>query len=281
MNLVWGYDSEAVARYFDDLGLGEFDRHDTSPVQRIKHALHVACLHDHVVPGGRVLDLGAGPGRFTEVLAGLGCRVTVVDLSAEQVRLNEERAKERGYADSIDRWIQADMCDLGDLGSDSFDAIVAFGGPFSYVLDQRDRAMRECLGRLRAAGRILMSVMSKWGTTHAFLKGVLDLPRDEADAVVRTGDITPETSPSSIQAGHFCHMFTSSELRDFLSSHGLRTIHLSASNALSTYSEELLTSEGHFEWVSELERTAVTCPGAVDMGTHIIAVAERASEADG
>jgi cyclopropane fatty-acyl-phospholipid synthase-like methyltransferase len=280
MSILGRYDSEAVARYFDALGFEEFERHDKSPVQRIKHALHVACLRDYVAPGMRVLDLGAGPGRFTEVLAGLGCRVTVIDLSAEQVRLNEERAMERGYAASIDRWLQADMCDLGELGSEPFDAIVAFGGPFSYVLDQRDRAMRECLGRLRPRGRILMSVMSKWGTTHAFLRGVLDLPRDEADAVVRTGDITPQTSPSSVQAGHFCHMFTSAELCDFISSHGMRTIHLSASNALSTHSDEVLMKEGHFAWVAELERAAATSPGAVDMGTHIIAVAERADEAD-
>jgi SAM-dependent methyltransferase len=262
MSSPGSYDSEAVVRYFDALGFEEFERHDKSPVQRIKHA-----------------DLGAGPGRFTEVLAGLGCRVTVVDLSAEQVRLNEARAYERGYAASIDRWLQADMCDLGDLGSESFDAIVAFGGPFSYVLDQRDQAMRECLGRLRPDGRLLMSVMSKWGTTHALLRSVLDLPRDEADVIVRTGDITPQTSPSSVEAGHFCHMFTSAELRDFVSSHGMRTIHLSASNALSTYSDDLLINEGHFEWVSELEHTAAASPGAVDMGTHILAVAERVNEA--
>ena len=136
------------------------------------------------------------------------------------------------------------------------------------------------MGLLAPAGNLLLSVMSKWGTTHCYLKGVADLPRAEIEAVMRTGDITAETSPSSASVGHYCHMFTADELRGFLESHALSVEFMSASNAISTNWNDLLEDDDRYAWVTELEVVAAESSGAVDMGTHIIAVAGRAGGAD-
>ena len=61
------YDPKAVERFFDSFGFGEYERHDKSPEQRIKYELHLECLRAVVRPGSRVLEIGPGPGRFTEV----------------------------------------------------------------------------------------------------------------------------------------------------------------------------------------------------------------------
>jgi hypothetical protein len=93
--------------------------------------------------------------------------------------------------------------------------------------------------------------------------------------VLRTGDVTPDTSPSSVEGGHFFHMFTASELQQFLATHGLATEYVASSNAVSTKWAGLLENEGHFATVLRLEERATESPGAWDMGTHIIAVAGR------
>ncbi len=268
------YDADAVARYFDAFGLGEYERHDASPEQRIKFEMHVRCLREFVQPGSRVLEVGAGPGRFTEILAEMDCGVTVVDLSAEQVRLNEERARELGYAQSIERWLHADFCDLPALADGRFDAVVAFGGPFSYVLDRRDAALEECVRLLAPSGVLLLSVMSKWGSTHAFLGAIQSLPADEIRAMDATGDVTPATSPSSVDGGHFFHMFTADELRRFLED-GLRVEFMAASNAVSTGWSDYLDGEESFAQALAWEDEATRAPGALDMGTHILAVARK------
>ncbi|WP_329622011.1 class I SAM-dependent methyltransferase [Streptomyces sp. NBC_01255] len=51
--------------------------------------------------GGRVLDLGCGPGRNSLYLASLGYEVDAVDLSATAIRWAEERAREAGAAESV------------------------------------------------------------------------------------------------------------------------------------------------------------------------------------
>lgn len=272
------YDPKAVEEFFDALGFGEYERHDKSPEQRIKYQLHLKCIESFVEPKSRVLEIGAGPGRFTEVLARMGCHVSVVDLSSEQLRLNRERAEEEGYASSVDLWLKADFCDLGPEVPGPFDAVVAFGGPLSYALDRRDLALKECVERLAPSGHLLLGVMSKWGTIHAFLDGVFEFTGEEIDAIVRTGDVTPETCPSASNDGHYFHMFTAGELRAFLERHGLSVRFMSASNAVTTTWSSLLEDASTFSAALALEEEAARAPGALDMGTHMIAVACRSGE---
>ncbi len=274
------YDPDSLEQYYDLTGFAEYERHDRSPEMRIKLELHLICLRSFVEADSRVLEIGPGPGRFTEALAGMGCRITVVDISSEQLRLNEERAAEQGYADSIETWLKADICDLRDLEGELFDSVVAFGGPFSYVFDRRDRALQECLNLLKPSGRLLLSVMSRWGTLHAFLQYVHPLPREEIEAIIQTGDIAPETTPKAAADGHYHHMFTADELREFLEAQLLSVQFMSASNALSTKWGELLEDQQAFARVLELEQKATQSSGALDMGTHILAVASRCAGAD-
>ena len=275
------YDPEALEQYYDIEGLAEYTRHDKSPEMRIKLELHMRCLRAFVEPRSRVLEIGPGPGRFTEALADMGCRVSVVDISSEQLRLNRERAEGHGYASSIDGWLKADICDLSALEGELFDSIVAFGGPFSYVFDRRDCAIQECLSLLRPSGRLLLSVMSRWGTIHAFLQYVHPLPKEEVDAITRAGDITPETTPMAASDGHHHHMFTADELTRFLEQHCLSIEFMSASNALSTKWGELLEDRETFARILELEHEAAQSSGALDMGTHILAVASRSVRVSG
>ena len=265
------YDASAIERYFDELGWNEFERHEANPVQRIKLQLHYRCLTRFISRGALVLEIGPGPGRFTQVLAELGCKVVLVDISAEQLRLNERRAREFGYYECIEASIHADMCDLSAVERNDFDAIVAFGGPFSYVLDRRDEALAQCIAKLRPGGKIILSVMSMWGSTHAFLEGVLELPQEEIKAVLESGDITAQTSPSS--KGHYLHLFTAQELRAFLESQDLEVQFLSASNAVSTHWGDLLERDEYFETALRIEESATQEPGLLDAGTHIISVA--------
>jgi SAM-dependent methyltransferase len=277
---MMAYDPKALERYYDLAGMSEYERHDRSPGMRMKLELHLVCLRSFVEPGSRVLEVGPGPGRFTEALAGMGCRVFLVDISSEQLRLNRERAEGQGYADSIEGSLKADICDLSALRGQLFDSVVAFGGPFSYVFGARDRAMEECLHVLAPEGRLLLSVMSRWGSIHAFLQYVPPLPGEEVYTIIRTGDISPDTTPQAAADGHHHHWFTADELKGFLEAHGLSVEFMAASNALSTRWDELLEDEEVFARVLELEQVATRSPGALDMGTHILAVAGRRASAD-
>jgi SAM-dependent methyltransferase len=267
------YDSAAIAAHFDQLGAREWDRFDRTLGDRVSLALHSRVLQRFAVKGGRALDIGAGPGRFTEQLHSLGCRIVVGDISAEQLRLNQEAARSRGFVGSIDAWHQMDICDLGRFSDGTFDTVVAFGGPLSYVFGSRDRALSECIRVLRPDGTLLLSVMSLWGTIHRHLRAVLTLPEANNRSIVATGDLTKESDPTST---HHCHMFRAAELRAFLDRPELTLEWLSASSALTTgLDSTVLVDESNWSLVLDLEAMACREAGSRDAGTHLIAAVRR------
>ena len=274
------YDPAAVMQHFDDFGIREWERLTQSPSDEVSLYLHRYYLEKYISSGERVLEIGAGAGRFTQILAGLGARITVADISQVQLDLNKRFAAELNFQKGIQDWVQVDICDLSRFEPDSFDRVVAYGGPFSYVLDQRDLALVECLRVLRPGGLLFMSVMSLWGSAHGRLDGVLSVPASINETITGTGDITSTTFPS--RTGNFMHLFRAGELRSWLSRYPLEILDLSASGCLSlTWDEALKEIRNHPEKWNELlrmELEACSEEGCLGMGNHIIAVAAKRKE---
>ena len=272
------YDPKAVARYFDAFGRGEWDRLTATPVDEVSLHVHAHYLRQHVPRGARVLEIGAGAGRFTQVLAELGARVVVADISAVQLELNRGYAAAYGFCDAVEAWQQVDACEMACFADEAFDCVVAYGGLFSYVLERRDAALGECLRVLRRGGLLLASVMSLWGSAHRALKGVLELPAEINRCITATGDLTAETWPA--RKDNYMHLYRAGELRAWLAGSGLADLHLSASNCLSTGYEEMLREvrQDAARWDELLRMEVAACAetGCLDMGTHIIAVGRRA-----
>jgi hypothetical protein len=65
------YDPEHIARFSDEYGKREWERFDVRAMDGVRLEVHPRLLREHIRDGDRVLDAGAGPGRFTLELAGL------------------------------------------------------------------------------------------------------------------------------------------------------------------------------------------------------------------
>ncbi len=272
------YDADYIRAYYDAYGEREWLRLDADPINRANFHLHRHYLLRHVRSGDRVLEAGAGPGRFTIELARLGARVTVGDISPVQLAANAEHVRQAGYEAAVVSHELLDIVDLSRFPGASFDVTVCYGGPLSYVFDQADTALAELLRVTRPNGPVLLSVMSLLGATRVFLPAVLDLARDHGreviDPVVRSGDLI------GLPAGdHYCHMYRWRELAALFSRHGCEIVAASAANFLTTNLGEAVTAAADdptlwralLDWEIEYSQE----PGALDGGTHIIAVVRR------
>lgn len=267
------YDPASIASYFDEYALAEWHRLTRTPASEISLHLHEHYLRRHIAPGSRVLEIGAGPGRFTERLAKLDCRIVVVDISAVQIDLNQKLAEDRGFAGAVERWVLADICDLSMFGDGEFDAVVTYGGPLSYALDRREQALAECIRVARSGAPLLLSVMSLWGGIHADLRYVMEHPWELSKRIIATGELYRETQPLGT---HYCHLFRSHELRSMLERRSLDIEVMSASGVLAVVHPELddvRASQERWSALLEMELEACVQPGCLDMGTHLIAVA--------
>lgn len=271
------YDAANISQYFDEYGMREWKRLVSTPIDEVSLYLHTHYLKQHIRAGMRVLEIGAGAGRFTQVLAGLGARILVGDISPGQLALNRQQARQLGFAPAVEDWAQMDISDLSRFAGEEFDSVVAFGGPFSYALDCRDVALGECLRVLKPGGILLLSVVGLWGTAHANLHSVLVLPPATNQRITDSGDLSPRTWPE--RKTHFMHMFRAVELRGWLENAGLEILAMSTAGSLCLCWQELLprirTDPEQWAELLRMELEACASPGCLDMGTHLIAVAKK------
>lgn len=151
--------------------------------------------------GGRVADIGGGPGTHAKHLLDLGHELVLVD--PVQRHLDQAAATTEGRAE----------CALGDarqlaLDDESFDAVLLMG-PLYHLPEPQDRhrALNEAARILRPGGRLLAEVI----TRHAWMldataKGIIGDPavRAEFDVNMESG---LSTDPERLRDGGFWAYF--------------------------------------------------------------------------
>jgi 2-polyprenyl-3-methyl-5-hydroxy-6-metoxy-1,4-benzoquinol methylase len=276
MNGLSNYDSAEVEKHFDEFGIKEWERLVETPVDEVSLYIHTHYLKKYVQANSYVLEIGAGAGRFTKVLAYLNAKVVVADISRVQLDLNQYHAQKYNFSSAIAAWQQVDICEMKEFKDRKFDCVVAYGGPISYVLDKRDSALKECIRVLKPGGILLLSVMSLWGSAHRHLKGVLGIPTEINQKVTATGNISPETFPGR---GNYMHMFRADELKKWLQKNELEIVQISASNGLSIGWDDWLRDnkgdENKWKELLRMELEACAEESSHNMGTHIIAIVQK------
>jgi SAM-dependent methyltransferase len=276
------YTPDRIRAFYDQYGAAEWDRFDRSAASRVSLELHKRFQSRWVHKGDRVLEVGAGPGRFTIELARLGARILVSDISPGQLDLNRDRVGAAGYEDAVEERQQLDVTDLSSLEPASFDVVTALGGPLSYVFERAGEALDELLAVVRPGGTVLFSVMSRWGSIHQFLDGVLEEfatgLTEEYRVLVETGDQFGKTAVSTeVDLPHEMHLFTWEELERLITTRPCRLLDASAANFLSVRADGALSDLNAETWEQFLswEEQACRARGALDAGTHIMVALQR------
>ena len=108
-----------------------------------------------------VFDGGAGSGRFSILLAKMGCRVTHYDISLPMIEKAKELAARAGVLDKIE-FVQGALEDLGMYADRSFDLVMSVDAPVSYTYPRQEQVLAD-LTRM-AKKRVLFSVASRLGS---------------------------------------------------------------------------------------------------------------------
>lgn len=119
------YNPESVEAFYSKDAALEWERLVRTAEQEVKLHIHNHYLYQYLSDGCEVLEVGAGPGRFTKTLHDIGCSVLVSDISAIQLDANREKATQLEFDKSVVDWVRADVTNLERFASESFDAVVA------------------------------------------------------------------------------------------------------------------------------------------------------------
>lgn len=136
-------------------------------------------LNRYVKPGSRILDIGGGPGRYSLYLAEMGCHVTLLDLSQENVSFALDKAKKHSlFLQGITgdaRFAQTHIEGLYD--------VVLLMGPMYHLMEESDRmlALKSALACLKPGGHLFVSFISINGGIGFCMREAPELILDEAE----------------------------------------------------------------------------------------------------
>ena len=155
---------------------------------QLEYATTMAYIHRYAGSGSRVLEVGAGTGRYSIALAKEGMNVTAVELVESNLAVLKENSKGIACIEAC----QGDATDLSRFADDSFDLTLLLGPMYHlYEPEEVNRAIDEavrvvtipgvdacacCAPHVRRTGeigviRILKSLRYKGGTRLTILSG--------------------------------------------------------------------------------------------------------------
>ncbi|MGV8984473.1 class I SAM-dependent methyltransferase [Clostridium sp.] len=265
-----------VRDFYNKYGEREWNRLDENTYSKINFLLHMHFIEKHLHKGMRILDAGCGAGRFSIEFAKRGCKVTLFDISDEQLKIAKEKINEAKVNENIEGIFQGDIRDLSQFKNEEFDMVVCYGAPLSYVLENREKAILEFNRVLSKSGFLFVSVNNKWG----ILKMLLGTKYPDffnnpeywyIDKVMKTGDL-PKHEKVNQPARHF---FEAVELNSLIMENGFDKISLGGSPCFSCGNsqsvEELGKDKKAFNTILQIEIETYTKPTMVDSGEFLLA----------
>jgi ubiquinone/menaquinone biosynthesis C-methylase UbiE len=110
----------------------------------------------------KILELGAGTGRYSLYYAETGHDVTALDLVPKHIEIMKEKAKLKKLEMNI---TQGNALDLNSLSESSFDVVLCLGPLYHLTTEEeRNQCIAECLRVLKPGGILAVAYISRFAT---------------------------------------------------------------------------------------------------------------------
>ncbi len=217
-----------VAKYYDQNAHQEWDRLSTSYSQvEFETTMHL--IKKYFPVSGKIIDIGSGPGRYSLKLAGMGYKMTLVDISNEELKIAKDKITSEGYEAEF---LHKSATELSELPDETFDGVLLLG-PMYHLHDLHDRlkVLHDIRRILKEGGTAIIAYINTLGVLKSsvfecpdvfedlskmddYLMGDLRLSHEES--FTTTYFTTPENAIEEVRASRL-HLLTYAGAESFLS----------------------------------------------------------------
>ena len=166
---------EIVSSFYDVID--EDGRLNRSRHGQLEYAATMNYIHRYAKPGAKILEIGAGTGRYSIALAKEGYKVTAVELVESSLEVLRKNSSDIQNIVSY----QGDALDLGRFEDNQFDITLVFG-PLYHLYDKEDvnKAIAEAIRVTKNDGIILAAFLSVYAIMYDnYLSGNLAVGLEE------------------------------------------------------------------------------------------------------
>ncbi|MGE5222988.1 MAG: class I SAM-dependent methyltransferase [Omnitrophica WOR_2 bacterium] len=270
--------TDAVQNYYDQQSESEWRRFERHPMEL---AITLRALKGYMPePPARVLDIGGGPGRYSIELAKKGYKVSLFDLSNENLRLAGMKAAEMGAV--LERCQQGNAIDLAAFADGDFNAVLLMG-PLYHLLEEKERkqALAEACRVCKPGGMLFISFITRYAglldMAMSYPERILDVADMKLERhILKTGKLPPR---STAQPEFVAYLAQPAEVVPLAQSAGLkvlRVIGVEGFGGLNEQAVNRLPQEAFNAWV-DLNYQVMDDPCLLGMSMHLLMVATKPS----
>lgn len=156
---------EDVKDYYNSNPEMEWERL-LNPYRQIEFLSTLFLMDKYFPRAGEVCDIGSGPGRYSIELLKKGYRVTLFELSRNELELAKRKITEEGLC--AEKYICESAVNLHILDSEKYDCVLLMG-PMYHLISKGDRekVLGETLRVLKKDGVAIIAYLNSWGILKA------------------------------------------------------------------------------------------------------------------
>lgn len=212
--------------YFD------MENRQDSRLAQVEHMTVMKYIHEYLSPDMKILDIGAGGGRYSLELASEGYNVTAVEML--QAKLNELNSKITEPMRLIT--YKGEITDLGFLSGESFDMTLVLGPMYHlYTYQDKKKAAAEALRVTKPGGVILVEycISDAFISDLCFFKG-------QVQSLIKHGLLDSSDFRLRCLPEMTFDMVRKSDVDDLMSEFIVTRLHYIAAAPAAVYSGEAL-----------------------------------------
>ncbi len=236
------------------------------PYGRIEYRTTMKYIHDLI--GGRekvrILDVGAGTGRYAVPLAEEGHDVTAVELVRYNLGILKQKAERAGLSEVLQAH-QGNALDLSKYPADHYDIVLLLGPLYHlFTKEEKVRVLKEAKRVLVPGGAIVAGyIMNEFGVlTHAFRDGFLK-------ESLENGKLTPDFRIQNDISDLF-DFVRLSDIDEYKDEAGLRRVRIFSQDGPTNYMRNLVSGmdEETFEQFYRYHLSTAERPDLLGAGCH-------------
>ena len=259
--IVYTDDAELVQEVYQRYD--EDSRLNKSQAARVEFLTTIRYIEKYLVPGAKILDVGAGAGEYSLYFARKGYHVSALELADANIASFRAKVTEE---DSIDL-VQGNALDLSRYDSNSFDVVLLFG-PLYHLHEEKDKlqCIEEAKRVCKPDGKIFFAFISNDMV-------ILTMQQCQEDYLMN-GDYNKET----FRLDDFPFVFhTPDHCRELLGKAGIQICHEVASDGASELLQDLVNSLDEASYQQYLRYHFYICekPEFLGMSNHLLFVGEK------
>lgn len=168
---------EKVREYYDENAEIEWNRLN-NPYSRVEYESTLYLIKKYFPKIGHIIDIGSGPGRYSLELLKRGYKVSLLDISKNELDIAKEKIEDAKLA--AEAYYCKSALELEDIEDETYDGVLVMGPLYHlHTLEERQKVLKDTYRILKNKGVALISYINTWGALKASVSEFPESFRDK------------------------------------------------------------------------------------------------------